>query len=63
MAALGLLFAGFSIEYLSPPSLPILYLTVGLMTGLGFGFMYLPAMDIIELYFDRYISKLNKMLT
>lgn len=53
MAAFGLLFAGLSIEYMDPPSLPILYLTVGLMTGLGFGLMYLPAMDIIELYFDR----------
>eukprot|EP00088_Acartia_fossae_P050985 TRINITY_DN5723_c0_g1_i1.p1 TRINITY_DN5723_c0_g1~~TRINITY_DN5723_c0_g1_i1.p1 ORF type:complete len:537 (+),score=99.89 TRINITY_DN5723_c0_g1_i1:266-1876(+) len=53
LSTLGLLFAGFSIEYLDPPSLPILYVTVGLMTGLGFGLMYLPAMDIIELYFDR----------
>jgi hypothetical protein len=26
---------------------------VGLMTGLGFGLMYLPAIDIIEVYFDR----------
>jgi hypothetical protein len=26
---------------------------VGLMAGLGFGLMYLPAMDIIEVYFDR----------
>jgi hypothetical protein len=23
------------------------------MTGLGFGLMYLPAIDIIEVYFDR----------
>jgi hypothetical protein len=23
------------------------------MAGLGFGLMYLPAMDIIEVYFDR----------
>jgi hypothetical protein len=27
--------------------------SVGLMTGLGFGLMYLPAIDIIEVYFDR----------
>ena len=53
MATAGLLLAGFSIEYLTPPSLFLLYTSVGLMTGLGFGLMYLPAMDIIELYFDR----------
>jgi hypothetical protein len=29
------------------------YFSVGLMAGLGFGLMYLPAMDIIEVYFDR----------
>ena len=27
--------------------------SIGLMTGLGFGLMYLPAIDIIEVYFDR----------
>ena len=53
LASLGLLVAGFSIEYMAPPSLAVLYVSVGLMTGLGFGFMYLPAMDIIEVYFDR----------
>jgi len=49
----GLLLAGVSLEYLDPPSLLLLYLSVGIMTGLGFGLMYLPAMDIVELYFDR----------
>ena len=53
MATAGLLIAGFSIEFLHPPSLAILYLSIGVMTGLGFGLMYLPAMDIIELYFDK----------
>ena len=53
LATLGLLIAGLSIEYLDPPSLLVLYITVGVMTGLGFGLMYLAAMDIIELYFDK----------
>ena len=53
LATFGLLIAGLSIEYLDPPSLIVFYITVGVMTGLGFGFMYLAAMDIIELYFDK----------
>ena len=32
---------------------PLLYLTIGLLTGLGFGLMYLPAMDIVEHFFSR----------
>ena len=54
MATLGLLLAGFYIQLVpSEPSIFVLYATVGLITGLGFGLMYLPAMDIVEHYFNR----------
>ena len=38
---------------LFPYTISFLYITAGLMAGLGFGFMYLPAMDIVALFFDR----------
>ena len=31
----------------------VLYITIGLLTGLGFGMMYLPAMDIVNHFFSR----------
>ena len=41
---------------MSPPSLPVFYFTTA-VTGLGFGFLYLSAVSIIELYFNRYIRE------
>ena len=49
----GLLTAAVYIQLIQVPNIVVLYLTVGLFTGLGFGLMYLPAWDIIEVYFDR----------
>ena len=34
-------------------SIAVIHLTVGGMVGLGFGLMYLPAMDIVTHYFSR----------
>ena len=35
------------------PNILVLYLTVGTLTGLGFGLTYLPSVTIMKLYFDR----------
>ena len=35
------------------PNILVLYLTVGLLTGLGFGLTYLPSMTIMKMHFDR----------
>ena len=53
LATLGLLLAGLYIELASSPQILFLHLTVGLTTGLGFGLLYLPAMDIVEHYFSK----------
>ena len=53
VSSFGLLTAAVYIHLINVPNIVVLYLTVGLFTGLGFGLMYLPAWDIIELYFDR----------
>ena len=54
LATLGLLLSGLYIQLVtSEPDILVLYATVGLLTGLGFGLMYLPAMDIVEHYFSR----------
>ena len=53
VSSFGLLTAAVYIHLINVPNIVVLYLTVGLLTGLGFGLMYLPAWDIIELYFDR----------
>ena len=53
LATLGLFIAAFYIDTSEAPNIFILYLSIGVMTGLGFGFMYLPAMDIVEVYFSR----------
>ena len=54
MASAGLLSAGLYIDY-SPhqPNILVLYLTVGLLTGLGFGLTYLPSITILKMHFDR----------
>ena len=44
----GLLLAALLVHLLTTPSILVLHLTVGLLTGAGFGLMYLPAWDIIE---------------
>ena len=49
----GLLMAAVYTHLVSVPNILVLYLSVGLLTGLGFGLMYLPAWDIVEVYFDR----------
>ena len=53
LATVGLFFAGFYIDTSEAPNILVLYLSVGVMTGLGFGLMYLPAMDIVQVYFSR----------
>ena len=35
------------------PNILVLYLTVGILTGLGFGLTYLPSITIMKLYFTR----------
>ena len=49
----GLLTAAVYIHLFSTPSIFVIYVTIGLLTGVGFGLMYLPAWDIIEVYFDK----------
>uniref|UniRef100_A0A0K0F434 MFS domain-containing protein n=1 Tax=Strongyloides venezuelensis TaxID=75913 RepID=A0A0K0F434_STRVS len=44
--------AGFLLSALVP-SLPILYITFGLISGSGFGFMFLTAIVIVSTYFDN----------
>jgi len=49
----GLVLAGLFIIFMKNPSLLLLYSSLGFLLGLGFGFMYLPAMTVIQLYFDK----------
>ena len=54
----GLLIAGLYIE--SGPTVQnivVVHVSVGGLVGLGFGLMYLPAMDIVPHYFDRRCSR------
>ena len=53
IASLGLLTAAVYIHLIPEPNILVLYVSVGIITGLGFGLMYLPAWDIIEVYFDK----------
>ena len=48
ISSAGLLTAAVYIHLINVPNILVLYLSVGLFTGLGFGLMYLPAWDIIE---------------
>ena len=34
-------------------SIAVLYLTVGVLTGLGFGLIYLPAIVSVSIYFEK----------
>ena len=54
LSTAGLLSAGLYIEFTEQhrqPNILVLYLTI-LLTGLGFGVMYLPSVTIIKFYFD-----------
>ena len=53
LATVGLLLSAAYINISLAPCIIVLYLTIGLLTGLGFGLMYLPAMDIVEHFFSR----------
>ena len=53
LSTTGLLLAALYIQLSTDPSIVVLYLTIGLLTGLGFGLMYLPAMDIVQHFFTR----------
>jgi len=53
LATGGLLLSALYIQLSISPSIIVLYLTIGLLTGFGFGLMYLPAMDIVEHFFSR----------
>ena len=53
LATTGLLLSALYIQLSTAPSIVVLYITIGLLTGLGFGLMYLPAMDIVEHFFSR----------
>ena len=53
LSSLGLLVSGLYIQLVASPNILVLYLTVGVATGFGFGLMFLPAMDIVEHYFNR----------
>ena len=56
----GLLIAGLYIE--TGPNVQkivVVHVSVGGLVGLGFGLMYLPAMDIVPHYFDRRCSGNN----
>ncbi len=47
LSAYGMLLSAFS------PNVYLLYLTYGLMTGLGFGFMYLTCIVVVQHWFDK----------
>ena len=53
LSTVGLLLAALYIQLSTNPHIVVLYLTIGLLTGLGFGLMYLPAMDIVDHFFSR----------
>ena len=53
LATTGLLLAALYIQVSTAPHIVVLYLIIGLLTGLGFGLMYLPAMDIVDHFFSR----------
>ena len=57
LSAAGLLGAAVYIHLSLAPSILVLYVCVGLVTGLGFGLMYLPAWDIIEVEAVNEISQ------
>ena len=46
-SACGMLLSAFS------PTIYLLYITYGMLTGLGFGFMYLTSMVAVQHWFDK----------
>ena len=53
LATTGLFLSALYIQLSTAPYIVVLYITIGLITGVGFGLMYLPAMDIVEHFFSR----------
>ena len=53
LATTGFLLSALYIQLSTAPYIVVLYITIGLITGVGFGLMYLPAMDIVEHFFSR----------
>ena len=53
LATTGLLLSALYIKLSTAPSIVVLYITIGLVTGLGFGLMDLASMDIVEHFFSR----------
>lgn len=53
LSTTGLLLSALYIQLSTDSSIVVLYLTIGLLTGLGFGLTYLPAMDIVQHFFNR----------
>ena len=43
---------GLAISALTP-NIAVLYVTIGVMTGVGFGFIYLPAIVSVSVYFEK----------
>ena len=57
LACSGLLLAGLYTRLAaSSPSILAIHLSVGGLTGLGFGFLYLPSLDIIPRHFSRHLG-------
>ena len=59
LAMAGLTAAGFYISFAAEPAIAVLYLCMGGFTGIGFGMMYLPAMDIVEHWFTSQLGFAN----
>ena len=43
-------------EDIRHPNILLLYATVGIFTGIGFGLTYLPAMTVIKMYFNKHLG-------
>ena len=52
LATFGLLLAGLYIDLLSGDQIAVLYVTIGVLSGLGFGLLCLPAIDILQFHFS-----------
>ena len=63
LATTGLLLSALYIQLSTAPSIVVLYITIGLLTGLGFGLMVLPAMDIVEHFFSRRLGLATGLAT
>ena len=51
LATFGLLLAGLYIDLLTGDQIAVLYVTIGILSGLGFGLLCLPAIDILQFHF------------